>query len=50
MDAGNENLSRDRSNARKFKLNSKIEVGQKGRTFYSKRGNNVHSGIRQQNV
>jgi hypothetical protein len=41
MDARNEKLSRDMSNARNFELSSKIEVGQKGKTFYSKRKNNV---------
>jgi hypothetical protein len=41
MDAGSEKLFGDRSNAKNSKLSSKIEVGQKGITLYSKRMNNV---------
>jgi hypothetical protein len=50
MDARSENLFRDRSNAINLNLAQKIQVGWKNKTFYSKRGNYVHSGTRQQNA
>jgi hypothetical protein len=47
MDAGSKKLPKDNWNARNSKPSAKIEVGQKGRTFYFERGNNVQSGTRQ---
>jgi hypothetical protein len=44
MDARSENLLTNTSNARNSELSSKIEIGKKGKTFYSERGNYVQSG------
>jgi hypothetical protein len=41
MDARNENLFRDKLDAKNFEPISKIEVGQKGKTLYFERGNYV---------
>jgi hypothetical protein len=41
MDIGNKKLLRDRLDAKNFRFSSKVEVGQKVGTFYSKRKNNV---------
>jgi hypothetical protein len=41
MGVVNEKLFGDRLNAKNFELNSKTEVSQKGRFFYSKRRKNV---------
>jgi hypothetical protein len=42
MDARSEELFEDRSNVKNIQPSLKIKVGQKGRTFYFKRNNNVH--------
>jgi hypothetical protein len=47
MDAESKNLFRDRLDARNSKPSSEIEVGQKGRILYFKRGDYVHSGTKQ---
>jgi len=47
MDVGSKKLSKDRSNAINFELGSKTKIGQKSKTFYFEKGNNVQSGIRQ---
>jgi hypothetical protein len=49
MDAGSENLFKDGLDAKNSKPSSKIEVGHKGKTFYSKR-RNYHKVGCQQNV
>jgi hypothetical protein len=41
MDVGNENLFRNESNARNFEPNLETKVGQKGKTIYTERGNDV---------
>jgi hypothetical protein len=41
VDARSEKLFKDLSNFRNFELSSKIKVNQKGKTFYSLKGNNV---------
>jgi len=41
MDAGNEKLFGDKLDAKNFEPNLKIEVDQKGKTFYFERGNNL---------
>jgi hypothetical protein len=41
MDVGNENLFRDKLDAKNSKPSSKTKVGQKGRNLYFKRGNYV---------
>ncbi len=48
MDIRSENLFRDGSNVKNSEPNLKTKVGQKGRHLYSKRGNYVQSGTRQQ--
>jgi hypothetical protein len=50
MDARSEELFGDMLDAINYKLNLEIEVGKKGITLYSKRGNNVHNGTRQHNA
>jgi hypothetical protein len=50
MDVGSEELFGDKSNAKNFGPSLKTKVGQKGKTLYSKRGNNVQSGTRQHNA
>jgi len=50
MDVGSKNLLKDRSNAKNSKPSSKIEVGEKGKTFHFERRNYVQSGTRQQNA
>ncbi len=50
MDVRSEELFGNRLDAKNFELNLEIKVGQKGKTFYSKIGNNVQSGTKQQNV
>ncbi len=50
MDVVSKNLFRHRSNVRNFEPSPKRKVGHKGKTFYFKRRNYVHSGTRQQNV
>ncbi len=45
MDAGSEELLGDRLDPKNFKPNLETKVSQKGRTLYSKRGNNVQSGM-----
>jgi hypothetical protein len=50
MDARNENLFKNKLDARNSKHGSEIEVGYKGRTFYFERGNYVQSGTRQHNA
>ncbi len=50
MDVGSEEIFGDKLDAKKFQLNSKIKVGQKSKTFYYEKGNNVQSGTRQQNA
>ncbi len=47
MDAGSKNMFRDMSNVINYKLSLETEVGQKGKTFHSKRGNYVQNGTRQ---
>jgi hypothetical protein len=46
MDVGSKELLGDRLDAKTFKSNSETKVSQKGKTLYSKRGNNVHSRTR----
>jgi hypothetical protein len=41
MDVGSEELFGDKSDAKNFEPSSKTKLGQKGRTFYLERGNNV---------
>jgi len=41
MDVGSEELLEDRLDPRNFKPNLETKASQKGRTLYSKRGNNV---------
>ncbi len=41
MDVGNEKLFGDMSNAKNFEPSLEIEVGQKGKTLYFERWNNV---------
>jgi hypothetical protein len=41
MDAGNENLFKDRLDVRNSEPSLKVEVGQKGKTLHSKRKNYV---------
>jgi hypothetical protein len=41
MDVTIEELLGDKSDAKNFEPNLKIESSKKGRTFYSKRGDNV---------
>jgi hypothetical protein len=50
MDAGSKELFGDKLDAENFKPSSETKVGQKGRTLYSKRRNNVYNGTRQQNA
>jgi hypothetical protein len=50
MDEGSKNLSKNKLDARNFELSLEIKVGEKGRTLYFERGNNVHSGTRQSNA
>jgi hypothetical protein len=50
MDVGRKNLFKNKLDARNFEPSSETKVGQKGRTFHSKRGNYVQSGTRQQNA
>jgi hypothetical protein len=50
MDVGSKKLLKDRSNVRNSKLNPKTKIGQKGRTLYFEKGNNVQSGTKQHNV
>jgi hypothetical protein len=47
MDVGSKKLFRKRLDARNFEPSSETKVGQKGKTLYFRRGNYVHSGIRQ---
>jgi hypothetical protein len=44
MDARSKKLLGDGLNAKIFRPSSKIKVSQKGKTFYSERGNNVQVG------
>jgi hypothetical protein len=41
MDVGSEKLFGNKSDAINSEPNSKTEVGKKGKTLYSKKGNNV---------
>jgi hypothetical protein len=41
MDVGSKELLRNKSDAINFEPSSKIEVSQKGKTFYPERGKNV---------
>jgi hypothetical protein len=50
MDARNKNLFRNKSDAKNSKPNLETKVGQKGRTFHSKKKNYVQNGTRQQIV
>jgi hypothetical protein len=47
MDVRNQNLFRDKSDAKNSKPSSKTWVGQKGITFHFERGNYVQCGTRQ---
>ncbi len=50
MDVGNKNMFKDMLYVRNYELSLETKVGQKGKTFHSKRGNYVQSGIRQHNA
>jgi hypothetical protein len=50
MDVGSEELFGNKLDAKNSKRSSKTKVGQKGRTLYSERGNNVLNGTRQHNA
>ncbi len=50
MDVRSEELFGNKSDAKNSKPSSETKVGQKGKTLYSKRGNYVQNGTRQQNA